>query len=270
MRSSLKADRVNLQSYSRYFSLIDVQARMSLRADASRMYLGYLWWTLEPLLYVAVFYLVFDVILSSGRADFLLFLACGKLPFMWFSGSVNTASNAMLNAKGLIGQSRLPKVLFPLARVQEGVYRQTTVFCVLILLLLASGVEISASWLWLFPIMLVQYLIIVPCAILAALLVCVARDFMRVVSLGTVFLLFVSGIFWDVRDVASVETQHLILAVNPLAFILDAYRQALLYGAAPDGTHLLMLGAVGLVASFFAMKLVSRLDQWIALRVLSS
>lgn len=39
---------------------------------------------LEPLLFVAIFYLVFGVILESGRADFLMFLMfliVGKPPF---------------------------------------------------------------------------------------------------------------------------------------------------------------------------------------------
>ena len=56
-------------------TLMDVMARLSLKADAQRYFLGYLWWILEPLLWVAVFYLVFEVFLGSGRADFLMFLA---------------------------------------------------------------------------------------------------------------------------------------------------------------------------------------------------
>jgi lipopolysaccharide transport system permease protein len=39
---------------------------MALRADASRYFLGYIWWILEPLLFVGVFYVVFNVILESG------------------------------------------------------------------------------------------------------------------------------------------------------------------------------------------------------------
>ena len=38
---------------SQYFRLIDIMARMALRADATRFFLGYIWWVLEPLLWVA-------------------------------------------------------------------------------------------------------------------------------------------------------------------------------------------------------------------------
>lgn len=44
-----------------FFELVDIQARMSLKAEASKLYLSYLWWILEPILYVLVFYFVFDV-----------------------------------------------------------------------------------------------------------------------------------------------------------------------------------------------------------------
>jgi lipopolysaccharide transport system permease protein len=253
----------------RFLALVDQMARMALKADASRMFLGYLWWMLEPLLYVAVFYLVFDVILDSGRADFLVFLVCGKLPYMWFSGTVNSASYSIAQARGLIGKTALPKLLLPMARVQEGVYRQSAVFAMLLLIVLVAGYEPSWTWLWLLPLALVQYLLIVPCAVAAALLVCVARDFARMVSLGTVFLLFVSGIFWDVRAIPSETTQQFVFAVNPIAFLLDAYRQVLMQGTAPDALHLAVLGAVAALACLATAYAVSRLEQWLALRVLS-
>ena len=76
-------------SFVQYLRLADTMARMSLRAEASRYFLGYIWWILEPMLWVAVFYVVFEVLLQAGRADFLVFLMCGKLAFIWFSKSVN-------------------------------------------------------------------------------------------------------------------------------------------------------------------------------------
>ena len=72
-------------SLVQYFRLVDTMARMSLRAEASRYFLGYIWWILEPMLWVSVSYVVFEVLLQTGRADFLVFLMCGKLAFLWFS-----------------------------------------------------------------------------------------------------------------------------------------------------------------------------------------
>ncbi len=117
--------------FSQYIRLVDIMARMALRADASRFFLGYIWWVLEPLLWVAVFYVVFVMILAQRQADFLVFLMTGKLVFVWFSKSVTQASSSIVNSKGLVGKINVPKTLFPMAMVQEGLYRQVAVFALL-------------------------------------------------------------------------------------------------------------------------------------------
>lgn len=255
---------------AQYFKLVDVQARFALKADASRYYLGYIWWILEPLLFVALFYLVFDVILDSGRSDFLVFLMCGKLPFVWFSKSVNASANAIVGNAGLIGRIDVPKTLFPLARVQEGAYRELTVFALLIGVLLFNGYPATWNWLWLVPIALLQYLLIVTCGFIAATLVCFFRDFSMLVSLGIMFLMFGSGIFWDPRMLPDPQMTDAILTWNPLAFILDAYRQALMFDRTPDlpglAANFVLFGALlGITVRF--MRRNSRI---LALRALTA
>lgn len=256
-------------SLAQYFRLVDTMARMALRADASRYFLGYIWWILEPLLYVAVFFVVFGIILDNGRADFLAFLVCGKLAFIWFSKSVNQASNSIVANKGLIGRINVTKTLFPLAVVQEGLYRQLAVFLFLFCLLTLQGYPPALSWIYLPPVILVNYLMIVACAYVGACLVSVIRDFSMIISLAMIFLMFTSGIFWDVRALDDPHMTELVLAFNPLAFILDAYRQVLMYGAAPDWVHLglIGLGSVALLACM--VSVMRRNSQFLALKALS-
>ena len=199
----------------RFWTLVDEMARMSLRADASRFYFRYFWWILEPLLYVAVFYIVFDVLLGPGRPDFLAFLMCGKLTFVWFSKSVVHASRSIVDSKGLIGQIDLPKALFPLAVVQEGLYRQAAVFVLLMLFLVVQGYAVTGAWLWLLPVALVNYLLIVGASLAGAYLVCLVFDFSLLISLAMIFLLFISGIFWDVRTLPDPAMADWVACAEP-------------------------------------------------------
>lgn len=256
--------------FSQYFRLTDIQARMALRGEASRFFLGYIWWILEPLLYVAVFYVVFNVILDSRRADFLAFLMCGKLAFIWFSKSVSQASGSIIANQGLIGKVNVPKTLFPMALVQQGVYKQAAVFLLLFVMLIADGYPVTFGWLWIIPVIVVNYLMIVACSFIGAYLVCLMRDFSLVINLGMTFLLFTSGIFWDVRDLGDPAKTDLILAVNPLAFMLDAYRQVLMYQSVPDLLHLLQIGVVSGIVIVLMGRFIRRSSQFIALKVLTS
>lgn len=235
-------------NFRQYFSLVDMQARMALQSEASRYYFGYFWWILEPLLFVAVFYLVFSVFLKTRQEDFLVFLMCGKLPFIWFSKSVSQASGSIMANAGLIGRIDVPKTIFPMAIVQESLYKQSMVFLLLFGVLFFYGYVPTILWFWLVPILLVYYLMIVACSLAGAFLVCFMRDFMRMISLGMIFLMFTSGIFWDVRALGNPKLTDSILTYNPMAFILDALRQVLMYKSAPD--------LVGLVSIFFVFVLV--------------
>lgn len=252
-----------------YLRLMDTMARMSLRADASRNILGYVWWVLEPLLFVAVFYVVFDVILESGRADFLVFLMCGKLSFIWFSKSVNQASSSIVSNRGLIARVNVTKTLFPMSVVQEGLYRQLAVFAMLFCFIYVKGYAPDLAWFFLVPVIAVNYLMIVTCSFIGACLVCFMRDFAMFISLSMTFLLFTSGVFWDVRALGDPHKTEMVLALNPLAFILDAYRQVLLHNVAPDWSHLLLLALGSTVLLALVVLFMRRSSQYLALRALS-
>jgi lipopolysaccharide transport system permease protein len=219
---------------------------------------------------VAVFYIVFDVLLDSRRADFLVFLMCGKLTFIWFSKSVVLASRSIVGAKGLIGRIDLPKSLFPIASVQESSYKQIAVFALLLLFLLARGYAASVAWLWLLPLIAVNYLLIVAASLAGAYLVCLARDFTLLIGLAMTFLLFMSGIFWDPRSLADPAMTEILFTLNPVAFLIDAYRQVLMAGLAPDTGRLLWLAAGAGAATFAMLVITRRSSQFLALRAITS
>ena len=252
-----------------YLTLIDTLARFHLRGEARQFSLGYFWWFLEPALYVSVFYIVFQLLLDGRQPDFLYFLTVGKLVFVWFSKSVVQASSSIETNKGLISQILIRKEVFPLAAVLQGVYRQFVVFSVLFLLLFVSGKGQFHYWFLLLPLILIQVVLITGCGLLAALMVCWQKDFQHLIQLGMLFLLFVSGVFWDVNDIADADVREWVLLLNPLAALIDAYRQILLVGSLPK------VGTISVVLSqsIFLLAIAVGTCQFfqprIALRVLN-
>jgi len=84
------------------------------------------------------------------------------------------------------------------------------------------------------------------------------------------FLLFMSGVFWDLNAIGDPSTQESLLFWNPVAFLLHSFRQALLWQQTPDLLHLfgltVFLGcALGLVANG-----MSRYRYYLAQRVVTT
>ena len=103
----------------------------------------------------------------------------------------------------------------------------------------------------------------------AELLVCVRQDFQLIVQLGTVFLLFMSGIFWDIDSIGNAALRENLLLVNPLAALIDLYRQVLLEASAPNFRQwgvVVVQSAVMLGLTAWAYR---ALHYWIARRVVT-
>lgn len=243
---------------------------MSLKAEASKLYLSYLWWVIEPVLFVLLFYFVFETLLNVGRENYLFFLICGKIPYLWFSKSVLQASNSIVAGHGLINKLPMTKLLFPYVSLHESLRKQWVVFVVLFFVAFWYGQIPSILWLWLIPLIAVQYLLILGCGLIGALMVTYIADMRMVISLGLTCLMFASGIFWDVQSISDVQTRELILTYNPLAFLIDAYRGVLMSGSMYSLYHLTVLFSVLLVLLFIVHMVYFRLDKAIAARVLNS
>jgi lipopolysaccharide transport system permease protein len=127
----------------------------------------------------------------------------------------------------------------------------------------------TATWWYLVPLMIVNYVVIVACAFVGACLVCLARDFAQLISLGMLFLMFASGLFWDVR-LLDPEKAKMVLDLNPIAFLLDAYRQIAMHNTAPDMFHLLIIGAAFGALLCVMVLFMRHRSQYLALRALTA
>ena len=237
-----------------YLDLVLYRGISELRAEASRSYLGIVWWVMEPLLYVGVFYLVFETGLRRGGEDFVPYLLCGLVPWKWFDGTVKTASNVLSSSVGLMGQLYLPKYLLPLSVLVTN----TLKFFIILVILLVFLALMGANWLnpefpWLALVVIAQLLLILAVGGLAAALVPLLPDLRYVVSYGLTMLFFMSGIFFSLSDL-SAEAQF-YLKFNPMLHIIEAYRSILLHGAVPDfgGLGVVMLGSLVLLVGVAVM-----------------
>ncbi len=198
----------------------------------------------------------------------------------FFSLAANSRSSGFLKrwskrrgsivaSQGLVGKINMPKSLWPMSAIQESLYRQSTVYLLLLIIVMSFGVSPGFAWLWMIPIAFVMYLLIVACGLLGACLVCIVRDFQKIIPLCMLFLMFTSGIFWDVREIGNQDKAELLLAFNPLAFLIDAHRQVLMYQNPPDLLHLLAIAAVASVAIALIVTYMRRHNQYLALKVLT-
>lgn len=242
---------------------------MKLKAQANTLVLSYLWWVLEPLLYVGLFYFVFKFVLYRGGEDFLAFLILGKIPFLWFSKSVVAGANSIVENRGLISQRIIPKYVFPLINCQESLYKQVVAFFVLFVFVVLSGYEVTFLWWQLLPLTLSTYFLICSVSILFSCFVTLVPDFRLAIQMFMMGLMFTSGIFWDVNLIQDQYLKSLLMHSNPIASIIDGYRQIIMYGSSLNSSYMLAVLSWAALAMVLGLSILYRFNNTLTRKLFS-
>jgi len=229
------------------WELIWFRAYADLKSEASRTYIGILWWILDPLLQMGIFYLVFGVGLrGAGRTEnFVQFLLVGIIIWRWFATSVNFSSGAIMQNRNLVLRLDIEKWVFPATMIAGNAFKFAIAFSVLIAFLMFSGMPLTWYYLQLPLLLIVQLTLICGVAYVTAALVPLLPDLKNLISHLLMLMFFLSGIFYDVDDMP--EKFQWVFDLNPMVHVIQAYRAVMLHGEMPEWLPLLAVFVLGLI-----------------------
>lgn len=251
-------DRSSSGALARNLRIALYLAYRELRAESERTYIGFLWWILEPLASLLVYYVVFGLVLIRDIDNYVAFLFVGLVPWRWLQMSVMHGSSSILSAKALMRQVHLPKIVFPAVTLLTDAFKFAVVFLLVVVFILLSGFPVTAAYLWLPVLLLVQALLISAATLLVAAITPFFPD-LRIVLDNVVRLwFFLSGIFFDVS--AFSDEVQAWFRLNPMVPILEGYRAVLMDGTAPDPALLAVIGLGGAALTALAGQLILRYD----------
>ena len=219
-----------------------------LRYAGSR--LGLVWMLLAPLLMLGAYLLLFGGILqvrpdqSSTGVEYGLLIACGLLPWIGFSEGVTRGTASVLAQRNLIKSHVFPMELFPVSAVCAGLIGQLCGTLLLLVLLALRGM--LGPNLAVLPFLLIlQALFTVGLVWFLSCVNIIYRDTSQVVVLLMVLLMFVSPIAYT-QEMAPAGLK-LVVELNPISYLIEGYRNALLYNQFPNVRGLVIFGGLALL-----------------------
>ena len=242
------------------------RAYLNLIGEASRQYLGWLWWFLEPIAMTGVFFFVFTYLRRSPMENFQFFLIVGVTTWLWFNNGVSNSTDSLLSARSIVSQMRLPKLLFPFTAAVSATLKHGFVFAI-VLVVMGLMFGVSAAWLYLPVLVVTQFLLILATASAVALVCCWIRDVRFIVRSGLTLMMFCSGIFFMIDDMPPAYQD--VLRLNPMAILIEDYREVLLQGIVPDGASSVRIGIASVVWLYLMQWAYGRFDLTLTRRIVS-
>jgi lipopolysaccharide transport system permease protein len=241
-----------------YRDIIFFKAGIHLRSEASRTYLSFLWWALDPLIALAIYYVVFGVIFQRSTPHFVPFLLIGLVTWQWFANTISHCMESVNGNTALISQINFPKIILPGVNIVIDAFKFAVIFLILLAFLWIYGFHPTIHYVALLPILLAQYLFNSMSANIAALAVPIVPDLKLIMSNLLRVGMYASGILYEFRSLP--EKLHVWFHYNPMAQLIEFYRDVLMRQQWPDFHALGIIIGCGLLGLIATSKLFSLLD----------
>jgi lipopolysaccharide transport system permease protein len=217
--------------------LVLVSRDMKLRYK--RSIIGLAWTMLNPLLQLLVIGFVFSNILGQVAPHYASFLFIGLLIWNWFASALVGATSSIVDNRDLIKCPEFPHWILPVVLVISHMIQFLLSFPILFLMLLVEHVHLTQVIFALPLIILLQFILTLSLAYMFATFHVTFRDTQYLLSVILTLAFFFTPVFYEVSTIP--EVYQPLFRLNPMAHVLNAYRELLLHGRVPDVLLLLFL-----------------------------
>ena len=228
--------------------------RKELKVRYKSSVLGVMWSMLNPLLYLAVFYVVFTYILPNGIPDFAVYLLSGLIAWTLFATALQGAAGSVVANSALVTKVAFPREILPLSAIGASLNYFFFQFLVLLVAMVAFLYPFIGPALVLLPLSLVTLLLFsTALGFLVAGQNVRYRDTQHLVDLLLLAWFWVTPIVYPAGTVMERLQGHTFAGVdlfsvyllNPMANIALGFQRAL-YGFHRTGDGLPILPSDGI------------------------
>ena len=237
--------------------LLMAQTRREVLSKYQGSFLGLLWSVITPLLRLAIYTLVFSVILKirwtpegERMGEFAIMLFCGLIPYTFFQEVLGQAPTLITRSPNFVKKVAFPVEMFSLVSVSASLVHTVISFVVLMGGVLIIFRELPWTFLWLPLLFVPLVLTTLALSLVSAALGVFVRDLSHVVEIVLQLLFFLTPIIYPASMVPA--KLKVLVDLNPIAFVAINVRQTMIHGQAPDWSGLFLFTLGGTVLLFLA------------------
>ena len=254
-----------------YRELLVGMTRKELKVKYKNSVLGFAWSLLNPLLYLVVFYVAFQLILGTAVPGCPIFLLSGLLVWNLFGAAVGGGTESVVGNASLVQKVWFPREILPLAAIGASLVHFFFQATVLLSALVLFGRAPDWALLPLIPLaILVLLLVASAIGVLLSAANVYLRDVQHLLELALVAWFWMSAIVYPFRLIDEKLGDHSTLAfINPVIPVVITFQKAIYnpvddtvptYGAGWYASLLAITGAIAIVTLLFALYVFGRLE----------
>jgi len=223
--------------WRRFADLLWLMAATEFKRNYFGTVLGYLWSLIRPLLLFAVLLFVFTRIfrLGSDVANYPVMLLLNIVLFTFFAEATQNAVTSVVNQESVVRKTQFPRLVIPLAVVLTTFFTLCINLLVVLVFILAWGVDPTWTWLLFFPALGLLVVFAVAVSTILSVLYVRFRDVQMIWAVVSQVLFYGTPVIYPIEIVPDEYRQAMF--ANPVAVIFEQIRVWVLDPSAPTATE---------------------------------
>lgn len=255
------------KDFKRFFNYTVYSAKSELKSEVADSFLSWLWWFLDPLLYMLVYSFIAVVVFKSNVPYFPVFVFLGLNTWQFFSKTLKASVKLVSAKKMIVTKVYVPKYMFVFEKI--GVYGFKMVVANMLVVITMIGYQIPLTWrvLWVIPITVVLVVVTFGFSTIMVHFGVFVEDLLNVITVVLQLGFYLSGIFYSIESIGKdivgrVPEPYgsLLVKLNPMALLITDLRRVLVYQEDPHWVMMLAWLAIGLLLSFIGVKIIYKFE----------
>jgi len=225
------------QDIRKYYRYSVVSAKAKLKAEVANSYLNWLWWILDPLCFMLIYTFIFGYVFKTREQYFPVFIFIGLSVWDFANRTLIASVKIVKLNKAIVSRVYFPKYILIMTKIWINGFKMMISFGVVLLMILVNQIQLSWNVLFFFPLILTLALFVFGCSCFLMHYGVYVEDLSNVLNVVLRFVFYITGIFYNV-ETRIPQYGELLNKINPIAYIISAIRQSLIYCETPDCRYL--------------------------------
>lgn len=243
-----------------YRELLKTNIKKDVGGKYKKSFLGVIWSFINPLLQILVYWFVFDKILhSSDKENYVVYLCCGLIPWQYFAAVVNRGAATVIDNGNVLKKVYFPREILPISLVASETVNFMIATIMILVFVIAGGISLTFNILWYFVILLIQFLLSIGIAFMVSSISVYVRDLIHILGIIIQLMFYATPIVYSMSQVP--ENFSWVAKLNPMAYIIDSYRNIFYEGTMPRFDYLGISLLFAIVFCIFGYIIFKKLER---------
>lgn len=242
-----------------YRELIKTSVKKDIGGKYKHSFLGVLWSFINPLLQIAVYAIIFPLIMRNNIPNYTVFMVCGLIPWNYFATVINRASFTFIENGNIIKKVYFPREILPLSLVTSETINFLISTIIIICFTLAYGMGLT-KYVLLYPlVLLVQYILLLGISLIVSSVTVYFRDLQHFIGVLLQLFFYATPIVYSIETIP--ENFRWILKINPMTYIIEGFRDIFYYHQIPDVKILGIVLVIGILLCIVGYLIFNKLQK---------